>query len=80
MPFVNSPTTEFQIGSLAEVQSNGEVTTLAGTVINHEDGNNKHLIGFTNIMDIRRIDAKTIRVLDWKTKNSGRYVREIKLQ
>lgn len=80
MPFVNTPTTEFQIGSLAEVQPNGEVTTLAGTVINHEDGNNKHLIGFTNILDIRQIDAKTIRVLDWKTKNSGRYVREIKLQ
>lgn len=80
MPFVNSPTTAFQYGNLAEVQPNGKVSTLAGTVNNYKDGDNKHLIGFTSIMDIRQIDAKTIRVLDWNAKNGGRYVREIKLK
>ena len=80
MPFVNSPTTAFQYGNLAEVKSNGEVSTLAGTVTHYEDGENKHLIGFTNIMDIRQIDAKTIRILDWNAKTDGRYVREIKLK
>ncbi|MBX7172416.1 MAG: hypothetical protein K1X72_15725 [Pyrinomonadaceae bacterium] len=78
--FSNSPTAQFQFGNLAQVNPNGVISTLAGTIPHYEDGENKELIGFRNISDIRQIDEKTIGVLDWNEKRDGFRVREIKLR
>ncbi len=79
MRFAYNATFSAYSSNIAEFKPNGEIGTLAGTVVGFADGDDNRQIKFSNISAIRQIDENTIRVIDTNKKGKT-LMREIKLR